>query len=343
MTDPALAPVIEAVRANCLRADAGHARDLTLCNYLLAMREMFRWESGLPLGAEPPRPEVLAWISAREAAWDALDDPEAFEPIPVAEGCDPFDVDRINARLLPLGWVYGAGRGRLRRPQFFLAELAERTWRGRVELLECGREWARGIDAPPAMLQEGRILLRREAFERALRLRAERWDSRENAAAMARALEAHGHATDPEGAIARLAHAERETLILHELGEHEAGDLLGPAWDELMDGLGHPRDELAVRAVRDLLADCRVALPELLRRGAWSSLHFWFANLSGPRRTLFPALANAYSAWTPGGDGARLREAVEAGRLHWETLARSLLEDPAGASRLARGLEAHAL
>ncbi len=47
------AALIGAVQMNCHIADARHATDLSLCIYLLQMREFFRWEQGLEFGMEP--------------------------------------------------------------------------------------------------------------------------------------------------------------------------------------------------------------------------------------------------------------------------------------------------
>ena len=57
------AALIAAVRANCLLSDARYAQEQSLCNYLLAMREYYRWEHDLAFDAEPPRPDVtgLDW------------------------------------------------------------------------------------------------------------------------------------------------------------------------------------------------------------------------------------------------------------------------------------------
>lgn len=36
--------VLDAVRRNCHIADARHAREATLCTYLLQMRDLYCWE-----------------------------------------------------------------------------------------------------------------------------------------------------------------------------------------------------------------------------------------------------------------------------------------------------------
>ncbi|MBL8341302.1 MAG: hypothetical protein JNL30_07515 [Rubrivivax sp.] len=76
----ALAALASQVQRNCDIADARHGAELTLCTYLLQMREFFRWERRLPLGAALPRAEVGAWMAEREARWQALED-EAFAPL----------------------------------------------------------------------------------------------------------------------------------------------------------------------------------------------------------------------------------------------------------------------
>lgn len=334
MTGDGFDALVAAVRSNCLLSDARYAQEQVLCNYLLAMREYYRWERALPMDAEPPRSEVLRWISERESQWEALPAEADWTPIPLERGAaDAFDAGAVNAELLSAGLVYGAARGRFGKPHFFLGELARRERRDGVEVLESGREFARDIDAAPASLQGGTIFLRREAFERWLWLRAEAWESQENAAAMGAALAAYGFGHGRAPALARMAEGERETLILHELGELAAGRLLGPAWERFMDGLADRRAELAARAVRDLLADCLVTLPSLIEREATVSLHFWFASFGGLRRTLFPQLVQARASWTEGATPRALRAAIGAGRDHWERVARQLAAEGAPLGR----------
>jgi hypothetical protein len=331
----AIAPLMAAVQSNCHLSDARHAQDLTLCNYLLAMREYYRWEHDVPPGVAPPRAEVARWIADREALWETLEGAD-WSALPLAGGeADPFDVDAVNAELVPEGYLYGAGRGRFGKPHFFLARLARRERRGSVEILEAGCEYVRDLDAAPAVLQGERIVLRREAFDRWLWLAAETWSSRPAEGDMAAALEAYGYRRGAPAALARMAEAERETLILHELGEHAAGRLLGREWEDFMAGLADRRAEIAARAVRDLLADVLVTLPTLLDRDAVASLRFWFATFTGMRRELFPRLAAAKSDWDGGAGTAALREAIEAGRGHWLRVGRSIATEPGAAGRAA--------
>jgi len=317
--------LIAAVRTNCHISDARHARDMTLCTYLLEMRELYRWEQGIPLGAPMPRAAVGAWMSEREALWSSLET-AAHVPLPFPDGpVDPFDVDGANRALAGRLLVYGAGIGRFGKPQFFLGELQRDQWRDGVRILVAGTEHARDLSAAPAALRGGTIYLRLEALRRLLWEKAEAWSGKRSDGALKSALDSYGFADAPATAIERMTAAEAEALILHELGESEAGRSLGPEWEAMLGGLANRRAELFARAARDHLADCLVTLPALLDRGAGASVHFWFANLDGMRRHLVPSLTAAYAAWQRGDGGLALRAAARSGVAHWRRVCGEVL------------------
>ena len=148
-TSPHLGRLVEMVRANCRVSDARHARNMTMCTYLLEMRELYRWEHGYALDAVLPRTDVGAWLSEREAQWDAVEH-TGYRPLPIAEALvDPFAAETVNRALVPQGWVYGAGVGRFGKPQFFLADLEREEWRDGVRVLVAGREHARDVAPAP--------------------------------------------------------------------------------------------------------------------------------------------------------------------------------------------------
>ena len=316
----------DAVRTNCHISDAQHGRELTLCTYLLEMREMYRWERGIAFGAPLPQADLGTWMAQREELWSSLEQ-ATHVPVPI-DGMvvDPFDVERANHELIGQRLVYGAGIGRLGKPQFFLGTLEREEWRGGMRVLVAGREFARDMAAAPAATRNGTIYVRLESLQRWLWERAEAWMGRRGEGALKSALDGYGFAGAPGDAIARMMQAETETLILHELGECEAGRRLGPQWEELLGSLVRRRSELFVRALRDHLADCLVTLPALLERDAAASLHFWFANLHGMRQALFPRLTAAYACWREGDGGVALRAAVAAGVHHWRQVCAQVLE-----------------
>ena len=344
MSFPDFPGLVQSVQRNCHIADARYAREATLCNYLLEMREFYRWENEVPLSQALPRQELGSWISEREALWDGLQ-ADDLAPLPLGARCyDAFEVGAINAALVPRGLVYGGGYGRFGKPNFFLAELKRREERQGLTLYVSGCEYARDLSAPPAALLEGAVFLREDALRRWIWDKIEIWGVRKSDGAMASALEYHGFAADPEAALERMAEQEQETLILHELGESMAEPLLGPGWRNLIVSFSGRRAEILARAVRDNLADCLSTLPRLIEREAVGSLHFFFANFEGMRGNLFPLLTQAYRGWRESGNFAPLQDAVRAGEAHWHRVALSLLQvhdsDPGAAeARIAGWVE----
>lgn len=328
--------LVDAVQTNCHIADARHAGDLTLCTYLMEMREFYRWEHGTAFTEQPPRAEIGSWIAEREALWASLADADLM-PLPLdCSRFEPFDSTAINEVLAPHGLVYGAGVERFGKPQFFLGELKRLEQRNGLRILVSGCEYARSLAAAPATLLDTTIQLRQESLRRWLWERFESWGARKPGGALHATLLAYGFDLDPQAALARMADAESETLILHELGEFEAGQLLGGEWPDMCAGFTRRRAELVARALRDNLADCLVTLPTLLDRGATTSIHFWFSNFDGMRRELAPGLAHAYAAWCEGDQGP-LASAVAAGRGHWLDLCERVLALHRGRGADAQG------
>jgi hypothetical protein len=319
-------PALDAVRTNCLITDARHATRYTLCVYLLKMREFYRWEQQLPFGASLPQDELSDWLSAREARWEQVEHQE-FLPVPInGRSFDPFDAPAINAALNPLGYVYSSGYGHGLKPVFFLGKLEQRRQSSEYTLLVSGYELARDLSAPPAMSTDNTIFIRRESLRRMLweRLEEWRWNRPDNA--MKRALECYDFEHRPEAALDAMTDTELESVLLHEIGEVQAGRLLGPDWEELLAALDHSKAEIMLRAVRDHLADALSTLPALLEQINPAALHFYVANLSAMRKELFPGLVSAYEVWRATGSVRELHQAASRAAAHWNALALRLLD-----------------
>lgn len=325
MEPDAFRALVAAVQANCHVSDARHAGDLTMCIYLLQMREFFRWEQGVAPLQPLPQHALGAWLGEREALWESLEGAE-FGALSLAqEQFGPFDVDAINARLQPVGLVYGAGYTAPGRASFFLGALASVRKHGDTRILTSAAEYARGIFASPAVLAADHIHLRQDALERWLWQKYESWTLRRPAGAFLSALGQYGFAQDGAIAVQRMAADQADTLVLHELGEMAAGRLLGSRWQAMRSSLSCRVTDLVLRTVRDHLADCLVTLPALLERGSPAALHFWFSNLEGLRADLFPRLAPAYACWCAGDQGQSLGETVAAGRVYWQALCEEIM------------------
>ena len=315
-----------AVQHNCDIADALHARNFTLCTYLLKMRELYRWEKGYPFQASLPKDELGEWMTRREQRWEVLED-QSFAPIPIGGAeFNPFDTDAINRALLPDGLVYSGGVGGRSTPHFFLADLLSAEQRDGFPVLVAGNEHARDLAAPPAMMLGGTVFVRRESLRRMLWEKIEEWNWKKKGNAMARSLGHYDFEQDFTAALERMTDMETEAVILHELGECRARAQLGPDWSDMLAALSGSRAEIVARAVRDHVADCSVALPRLLEHHNTASLHFYFANFTGMRRATFPELNEAYRRWADGGQLAALGKEVETGKDRWTAIARKMLD-----------------
>lgn len=305
------------VQHNCDISDARHARNYSLCIYLLKMREYFRWEMGYGYDERLPEKQLGDWLVERERLWGDLEEQD-YQPITLQSSqFAPFEPDRLNDRLLPEGLAYSGGYGGLSKPHFFLADLHQVEERHQRRILVTGKEYARDLTAPPAMTLNGEVYVRRESLRRMLWEKIEEWRWRRQDNAMARTIAFYPVDSALESALDAMTATETEAVILHELGEIEAGVLFGPAWEQMLNALWHTRAELTARAVRDHLADCLVTLPALLAEERNASLHFYFANLSGMRQALFPALQAAYRQWLEQGSLVPLQGAVSRGQEHW--------------------------
>lgn len=321
-----LSQLIDTVQKNCTITDARHARDMTMCTFLLEMREYYRWEMEIPFHARVPKDELGDWLNARENIWNTVEE-EDFVPLPLNDsGVDPFESDLVNRALIPQGLVYSSGVGRFRKPHFVLAQLHRQEEREGLNVLVAGCEYARDLIAPPATLRNGTIFLRMDSIRRMLWNKYEEWQWREKNSALGRAFAFYGFETDIERGLDRMAEAEAEAMILHEVGEARAAKLLGEPWSAMLGQLTFKHAELLARAVRDHLADCLVTLPTLLQRNATGSLHFYIANLSGLRRALFPILITAYEQWQTNDDNAMFLSVISHAETHWRNVAHGLLD-----------------
>ncbi len=321
-----LGTLISTVQHNCHVSDAQHAGDYTLCIYLLRMREFYRWEHEIPLEGPLPSDQVGTWLEERERMWDGLAS-SSYEALPLgADRADPFDSATVNRDLVPRGYVYSAGYGRYNKPHFFLGALERTESRSGFSVYVSSCEYARDLVAPPAMLLGRDIFICRESVRRFLWEKIEEWRWNRRNEAMARALAGSGFDSDPAFGLERMTVTETEAMILHELGEGMAGELLGEDWNAMLLTLSRSKAEIMARAVRDLIADCLSTLPALLDEDNATALHFYFATFSGMRRELYPDVLAAYRLWAEKRDRQALHRAISAGRDRWLSAARSMLD-----------------
>ncbi len=322
-----LKTLIDTVQSNCHISDARHAGNYSLCVFLLKMREFYRWERRIPLTQQLVREKVGDWMAQREKDWAQLEN-DGYAQLPLAEQhYDPFAAEAVNASLVPMGYVYSSGYGVFHKPHFFLGELHSTRVIDGCNVYIASRELARDLVAPPAMAINQDIFIRQESLRRFIWEKIEEWQWKQHPdTPMGRIMQNHDQQADPESLLDALVQQETETLVLHELGEMRAGTLIGAQWHALLAAATTSKDEFVLRAIRDLVADCHVTLPSLLRDENHDALHFFFGNFTGLRRALYPQLQQAYEQAVKSRELTVINDTVQHGQELWLQHALALVD-----------------
>ena len=315
-----------AVQFNCDLSDRESATDYSICIYLIRMREYYRWSHGIAMNESLDQSALMDWISDTEARWEeiAVDDFQALQYQGVRY--QPFDSKALNRVLHSQGYTYAAGYGRFGKPVFMLAELETLEPGEQYSLTVAGRELARELSAPPAVMQFGEILIRTESVTRLIWDMLEEWQWNKPDNAMAQVVKYYDFEGDAMQALEHASTDQAEVLILHEIGEMIAEELLAPCWNDMLRDEGRHR-HLFARAVRDSLADCLSTLPGLLVEDNTPGIHFYFASLTPMRKSMFPTLAKAYRQWQSSGSIGGIKSAINCGQAHWLNIANRLTDD----------------
>jgi hypothetical protein len=333
----------QAVRHNCDISDARDNGIYSICTLVLKLRNLYKWENGLEPWQEPDSPVLLDWIAAKEAYWESMHD-KPFISLPInGETVDPFLLPVINTHLYPDGLVYGAGYGRSMKAVFFIAEILEdRVVEGCPDLI-LGKEKARELSSPFAMLQDGAIYIRKEP------LRFFFWDQIQEInpscrIAMQQALACYGliregctlDRTRLVDIFDAIIEQEMDIFIYHEVGENQENQLNSEMLQKIIGAFPSTPIELLARAVKDILADTHAKglLSHIIAREKKSSLGFYVSFLDGMRKFLCPEINEASKGFWAKGDWSLVEKARLECRRKNETIATGLQDL---CSRLDRG------
>jgi len=293
------------VRRNCLISDAEFWGYYSTCGLLLRLREQYRFEAGLPPGAQVDIRKVGAWIEEREAEWQRLEGKPLCRLEVNGKDYDPYDVDGIGSLIEPEGYIYGGGHGVYMKPVFFLAELRNKRMTGEYSTLIAGRELVRDLSIHPAMSREGVIVARSEVAHAMLRDRFDEYRASRRQGMLCLAFEAYGIGPETrEESIRDAADSELDSFIHHEYGELKESERLGSDWTDLVDALGTSRTGLQLRGVKDALADTtgNGMLSHIINKQKSGSLYFYVSSLTGIRYTLATHVVHAVKDFTGAND-----------------------------------------
>jgi len=303
---------------NCDISDAYHAGTFSICGLALRLRDLYKWEKGLPAWEESDSAEVLEWIEAKENKWEHYTD-NGFEELTIkGRTFDPFNTVGINTILEPHHIFYGAGYARSLKPTFFLADIAEKTNLGGSIVYTLGRELARDLLTIPALTQDDCVILRQESAKLFI------WDSifyikKSARPALKFALDSCGLKNQQSKALqphlTKILAALRETYIYHEIGELHDTDFDRDTWREVIAAFPHSPVEHLARAVKDLLADTNDygTLRYITKKRKTASLAFYAAFLDGLAKEFFPELLTSFQEFTQTSDWEVIDQAVSSG------------------------------
>jgi hypothetical protein len=303
---------------NCDISDAYHAGMFSICGLALRLRDLFKWEQGLPPWEERDSSEVLEWIEAKENNWDTYADNDFGEISINGRKLDPFDTIGLNKVLEPHGIFYGAGYARSLKPTFFLSEIDEKSKIDGITIYTLGRELARDLLTIPALTQDDCVVLRQESARLFI------WDSifyikKSARPALSVALDSCGlkdhqpKALQPH--LATILAALKKTYIYHEIGELHDTVFDRHIWREIIAAFPYSPVEYLTRAVKDLLADTNDygTLRHIVKERKTASLAFYAAFLDGLPKQFFPELLTSFQMFTQSGDWAIIHQAVSSG------------------------------
>jgi hypothetical protein len=315
--------VIETIRRNCDISDARDNGIYSICNLVLKLRNLYKWEHGIEPWNEPETPALLAWIETKENYWETIID-DSYQRFAVnGREVDPYDLGGVNALLDDPGLIYGAGYGRSLKSIFFLGEKISEDHIAGCPVIVLGKELARELSSPFAMLQDGVITIRREP------LRYFFWDHVQEIRSSCKtslhlALDRYGILTN--GRLDQRSFRNRlDVIVDHEIPifiHHEVGERLQEILDSdilrlIISSFPDSAIEYVSRSIKDVLADTHPQgmVSFIIRERREASLGFYVGFLAGLRRELFPEIVQAFELFLRDHDWGVIEQAR---RTCWE-------------------------
>lgn len=309
--------IIADIQHNCDISDARDHGIYSMCSMVLKLRNLYKWEKAIPPWGEPDPGDLLDWIEDKETYWADIAE-EAYRPFMVDEKeISPYDPESMNRFLDDASLVYGAGLGRSLKAVFFLAERSEQRTVEGCPVVVLGREVAREMASPFAMVQESTIIIRRESLRYFL------WDQIQELrstckSSMQYVLRSYGllqnGSLDQElfrSKLDTMVEEEMDLFIYHEVGEMLQTTLDSGSLQILTARFPGSVIEFVCRAVKDILADTHPQglIAYCAREQRASSLGLYLGFLDGLRKELFPEMAMAWQYFLESEDWSGIEQA----------------------------------
>ncbi len=317
------------VQQNCHVSDANYSGTYSLCILLLRLRNLYKWEKGIPPWQEPDHSELLNWVEEREEFWQKLEGCSVSDLEVDGYSVDSMDAEQVNSLLEGTGLFYGAGLVTGMKPSFLLGRPVEVREQEGLNVCIVDQELARDIFSVPLMRQGNQIVGRRQAMASLL------WDEvlelrSSTCQALAFAFEQHGlklHKlrelpVQESAGFMEVVDKELETWVYHEIGEAVVDVFPGWFWQEMVSQHANTLVEVFARAVKDVLADTHPhgLLGHVKARRKSASLGFYLCFMRPLTKTLYPEITQAVTSFMQ----SRSWEEIERARVSGYNRARDL-------------------
>lgn len=335
MTTKEIETIIAAVRNNCKISDAKDNGIYSMCMLFMRLRNLFKWENDIDPWEEVDPPLLLDWIANKEEEWNDLSTVD-FQPIPCGNNAnDPMGVQQINTLLLPQNLCYGAGLGKSLKAVFFLAHIIEFRTECGCPVTVLGKEEARELDSPFALIQDKTIFFRTEPYRYFFWDRVMDTDASKKVE-LKQALDAYG-LVDNCGKISLdkfrenfdlIVNQEMTAIIRHEVGEMVDKTFASDTLNTLVSTFPGTVVELLARSTKDVLADLHDEgmLGWIIKNRRRSSLGFYLTFIDGFRKILVPEIKEATAAFWQTGDWETIDTARQSARNNIRRIANQLAE-----------------
>jgi hypothetical protein len=305
------------VRRNCTISDARFAGLYSVCELVMRLRDLYKWEHSLAPHEEHEASPILDWIGRKEALWEDLQESEFIDLVIDGQRIDPFDTEKINRLIEPQGFFYGAGYAQRLKPSFLLATIEKKSYIQGHPVVFLTSELARDLLTLPALTQDNTIVLRQSAVELYV------WDqmlylSQSGQPYFRFGLSACGIFEKDFGllrhCLPKVIKVQQDTFLYHEIGELTDTFFDRRLWRDMIAALPQTRTELLVRAVKDILADTcpEGTLHQIVRLRQTAALGFYAAFLDGLRKKLFPEIRIGLACFMRDGDWAAVAIMIRA-------------------------------